>query len=496
MTTLVAGPNVIGPAEFSGRVARIAGGLDRVGIGDGDVVALMLKNDPVFVEAMVATRKTGAYYCPINWHFKADEVSYILRDSGAKLLVIHAEFLPQIEGAIPVGMPVLVVTSSNDTLPDGMTAWHKWIEEQPAYAGPERRPRGFMPYTSGTTGRSKGVRREPAAAEIVPRILELNRRSYGIEQGMKTLVVAPMYHAAPNVVALLAAISDSTIVIEPRFDAERVLSLIEQHALDHIYLVPTLMVRLLRLPESVRRQYDLSSMRFVACTGSSCPPAVKSEMIKWWGPVIHEQYAASELGPITFITSLEAVQKPGSAGKPMEGALLKILDANDNEVPCGTVGTIYARQTLFPDFTYNNNDAARRAIERHGLISVGDMGYVDADGYLFVSDRASDMVISGGVNIYPAEIEHVLIGMPGVEDCAVFGIPDAEYGEALMAAVQMCEGHVADSDAVKMFLAKRIAGYKVPRHIEFHASLPREETGKIFKRKLKDPHWANAGRRI
>jgi long-chain acyl-CoA synthetase len=496
MTTLISGPTVIGPEEFADHVVRIAGGFDRLGIGDGDVVALMLKNDPIFVEAMVATRKIGAYYCPINWHFKADEVNYILRDSGAQLLVIHGEFLPQIEGAIPPGMPVLVVTSSNDTLSEGMMDWHKWIVEQPPYTGPERRPRGFMPYTSGTTGRSKGVRREPATADNLLRLLELARRTYGIEQGMKTLMVAPMYHAAPNVVALYAAISDGTIVIEPRFDAERALSLIEQHALDHTYLVPTLMVRLLRLPESVRQHYDLSSIRFVACTGSSCPPAVKSEMIKWWGPVIYEQYAASELGTITIINSQEAMQKPGSAGKPVEGALLKILDAKDNEVPCDTVGTIYARQHLFPDFTYNNNDAARRAVERDGLISCGDMGYVDADGYLFICDRATDMVISGGVNIYPAEIEHVLIGMPGVEDCAVFGIPDAEYGEALLAAVQMREGHAADSDAVKTFLAKRIAGYKVPRHVEFHASLPREETGKIFKRKLRDPHWAKAGRRI
>jgi long-chain acyl-CoA synthetase len=256
------------------------------------------------------------------------------------------------------------------------------------------------------------------------------------------------------------------------------------------------MVRLLRLPAEVRGRYDLSSMRYVSCMGSSCPPEVKRAMLDWWGPVIHEAYAASELGVITVITPQEALQKPGSVGRPAAGALLKILDANGHEVPKGTVGTIYARQPIYTDFTYNNNDEARNALEREGLWSVGDMGYVDTDGYLFICDRATDMVISGGVNIYPAEIEHALLNMPGVADCAVFGIPDAEFGEALAAAVQMFDGYEASGDAVRNFLVGRIAGYKVPRLVEFHAALPREETGKIFKRMLKEPHWANAGRRI
>ena len=503
MTTLIFGDTVVGPEEFSASVARIAGGLDRMGIGDGDVVALMLKNDPVFVEAMMAVRQLGAYYCPINWHFKADEAGYILRDCGAKLLVIHAELLPQVDGAIPAGMPVLVAgaaSASGDSLPAGMAAWDAWLAQQAAYAGPARRPRGNMPYTSGTTGRPKGVRRDPIPeqrlAEITAKTQELTRLAFGIAPGMKTLMAAPMYHSAPNLVALQAAIFEGTIVIEPRFDAERALALIEMHELDHIYLVPTLMVRLLRLDADVRARYDVSSMRYVSCMGSSCPPDVKSAMLDWWGPVIHESYAASELGAITIITPQEAMAKPGSVGLPAGGAVLKILDGNGNEVPAGTVGTIYARQPVYTDFTYNNNDGARRALERGGLWTVGDMGYVDGDGYLYICDRASDMVISGGVNIYPVEIEHALMNMPGIADCAVFGIPDAEFGEALAAAVQMCEGHEADAGAVRNFLAKRIAGYKVPRLVEFHAALPREETGKIFKRKLKEPHWANAGRRI
>jgi long-chain acyl-CoA synthetase len=516
MATLIFGETTIGAEEFSSRVARIAGGLDRLGVGDGDVVALMLRNEPVFVEVMLAVRAIGAYFCPINWHFKADEAGHILRDTDAKFLVVHADLLAQIGGAVPAGVQVFVVTPLPQTraafgidaeawpLPACSIGWASWLSAQRSYDGPARRARGNMPYTSGTTGRPKGVRRDPVAAENAAVILaaqgELNRRGFGIAPGMRTLIAAPMYHSAPNLVAMQAGLNDATMVIEPRFDAERTLMQIEAHRLDHVYLVPTLMVRLLKLPDDVRRRYDLSSMRYVSCMGSFCPPEVKARMLDWWGPVIFEAYAASELGLITVITPQEARSKPGSVGRPAGtaagNAIVRILDDEGLEAPVGTVGTIYCRQPAVPDFTYNNDDAARRSLERDGLWTVGDMGYVDADGYLFICDRASDMVISGGVNIYPAEIEQALIAMPEVADCAIFGIPDPEFGESLAAAVQLREGQQADAGDVQRFLAQRIADYKVPRLVEFHAALPREETGKIFKRRLRDPHWANAGRRI
>jgi len=516
MTTLIFGGTTIGAEEFSSRVANIAGGLDRLGVGDGDVVALMLRNEPVFVEAMLAVRLTGAYFCPINRHFKAEEAGHILRDTGAKVLVIHADLLAQIGGAIPGGVQVLVVAPLPETraafgigagpwpVPPNAIGWDGWLGAQQAYDGPARRARGNMPYTSGTTGRPKGVRRDPvpagAAAVMLAAQAELNRIGFGIAPGMRTLIAAPVYHSAPNLVAMQAALYDATMVIEPRFDAERTLMQIEAHRLDHLYLVPTLMVRLLKLPEEARRRYDLSSMRYVSCMGSFCAPEVKARMLDWWGPVIFEAYAASELGLITVIAPEEARRKPGSVGRPAETvagkATVRILDDEGREAPVGSVGTIYCRQPAVPDFTYNNDDAARRSLERDGLWTVGDMGYVDADGYLFICDRAADMVISGGVNIYPAEIEQALIAMPEVADCAVFGIPDPEFGEAVAAAVQLREGHLADAAGVQRFLAERIADYKVPRLVVFHASLPREETGKIFKRKLRDPYWKDAGRRI
>jgi long-chain acyl-CoA synthetase len=286
------------------------------------------------------------------------------------------------------------------------------------------------------------------------------------------------------------------LVLEERFDAERALALIERHRLTHAYLVPTMYVRLLRLPEETKKRYDLSSLRFVASTGSPCPAELKRAMIEWWGPVFNESYGASELGYVTAISSREALRKPGSAGRGFGPATIRILDEDGRELPRGKVGLIYARQPAYPDFTYNNNPEARTKIERDGLWTLGDMGFVDEEGYLYICDRAADMVISGGANIYPAEIEATLALMPGVRDCAVFGVPDEEFGEALAAAVQIEAGANLDKEAVQRYLAARIASYKVPRIVEFHAELPREESGKIFKRRLRAPYWEKSGRRI
>jgi long-chain acyl-CoA synthetase len=246
----------------------------------------------------------------------------------------------------------------------------------------------------------------------------------------------------------------------------------------------------------VKRRYDLSSIEFIGSTGSPCPPDVKKQMIEWWGPVINESYASSEAGFITLLSSEESRTHPGSAGRPLPGADVRILNDAGELQPPFEPGLIYCRQEAYPDFTYINREADRKAIDRDGLVAVGDVGYFDNDGYLYICDRKSDMVISGGVNIYPAEIEAVLITMPDVADCAVFGIPDAEYGEALAAHVQPHGGAKIEREAVRTFLKARIADYKVPRVVEFSDALPREESGKIFKRRLREPYWKDAGRQI
>jgi long-chain acyl-CoA synthetase len=477
--------------KFDEGVLRAAAGFERLGVAEGDVVCILLRNGLAFLQAQLAGRRLGAYTCPINWHYKAEEAGWILKDSGAKVLVCTPDLLRQIEGGVPPGVAIVDASESG---------WQSWLQSYSPHTGPERTARYSMPYTSGTTGRAKGVRRLPGSPEEAARAAETLARNvrlvYGLQPGARALLPAPLYHSAPNMYAQQAVLQGADLHLESRFDPERVLALIEQQRLDRAYMVPTMFSRMLKLPEAARRRYDLSSMRFVIIMGSTCAPEVKRAMIEWWGPVIHESYAASELGLITFISAQEALQRPGSAGKPIPGVQLKIMDAEGRALPPRSPGLIYARQPAYTDFTYNNNDEARRKLERDSLWTLGDVGYLDEDGYLFLNDRAVDMVISGGVNIYPAEIEAALIMMPGVADCAVFGIPDAEFGESLAAAVQLQAGHELTEKDVQDWLAQRIANYKVPRLIQFHAELPREESGKLFKRKLKAPFWEQASRKI
>jgi long-chain acyl-CoA synthetase len=509
VASVITGDKTREGAEIAARAQRGIGGLAALGIGEGDVVAIMLRNELSFLEAMLIARLAGCYSCPINWHYKADEAGYILRDCSAKALIVHADLLRQIEGGVPDGVHVIVVEPGPEVraafridpelcgIPKGATEWEAWLAASPAYDGPPRRVYGSVPYSSGTTGKPKGVMRKPATGpEQLQRILEVTQNVLGIKPGMRTALVAPLYHSAPASYGMQSLLNGDLVIMHERFEAERLLADIQRYKLDRLYLVPTHFVRLLRLPDEVKKRYDLSSIVFVASTGSPCPPEVKKQMIDWWGPVINESYASSEAGFITLLSSEEAKTHPGSAGRPIPGADVRIMDDNGKLLPPFEPGLIYCRQEAYPEFTYINRDADRRAIDRDGLVAVGDIGYFDRDGYLYICDRKSDMVISGGVNIYPAEIEAVLITMPGVADCAVFGIPDAEFGEALAAHVQPHNGAPLEREAVRAFLRDRIADYKVPRVVEFSDALPREESGKIFKRRLRDPYWKDAGRRI
>jgi long-chain acyl-CoA synthetase len=505
---------------FEHRWRRAAAVLQARGVGDGDVVALMLHNRPEVLELMMAVRHLGAQWCPVNWHYKADELRHILRDSGARVFVAEAVLLQALAadlaawvdadadaaasaGHAPAQAPLCIYRCGNGT-PGGasLERWPAWEAERDR-AGPlntaPAAPRGAMFYTSGTTGRPKGIVRAAATPEHVARGLEVRRMSYGFARtpgDERALLSAPIYHSAPNAYALSAVQDGVTLHLEERFDAERTLQLIHEHRLTHAYLVPTMYVRLLALPEAVRAKYDLSSMRFVASTGSPCPPQVKRAMIDWWGPVIYESYGASELGYMTLLTPEQALAKPGSAGRPLPGVTLAILSDEGRELPRGQASLIYIDQPAFPDFSYVQNDEARQRMAVGGLKTMGDVGFLDDDGFLFIVDRQADMVISGGVNIYPVEIEAVLHAMPGVADCAVFGIPDDEFGEALAAAVQPQPGALLTADAVRDHVRAHLATFKVPRVVTLHEALPREDTGKIFKRRLREPYWAGRQRRV
>jgi long-chain acyl-CoA synthetase len=490
--TLVFQGRTITPDEFEDRWRRSGAALSAAGVGDGAIVALMMRNNPEAIELMVATRHLGAQWCPVNWHFKTDEVQYVLGNSGARVFIADAALLAGLHGLDTAGTQVF---TTRGTQP-GVPAWEPLRDATPPTAAPAAAPRGAMFYTSGTTGRPKGIVRVPMTPDQAQAAAAMRRMAYGAEPVMRALLNAPWYHSAPNGYALGIVQENGTLYVEERFDAERTLQLIHEYRLTHAYLVPTMYVRMLALPHEIKAKYDLGSMRFVSSTGSPCPPEVKRAMIGWWGPVIHECYGASELGYMTLLTSEQALRKPGSAGPAMPGVTLKILDDDGRELPRNVPGLIYIDQPATPDFSYVGHAESRARMEVGGLKTMGDVGYLDDEGFLFIVDRQADMVISGGVNIYPVEIETLLHGMPGVADCAVFGIPDDEFGEALAAAVQPADGAALTADGVRAWLHERIAGYKVPRIVSFHDQLPREDTGKIFKRKLREPYWAGRTLRV
>ena len=512
--TITSGARVAEIAALQERAARAASGFRSIGIGSGDVVAVYLRNDFPFMEASTAAGLVGAYSTPVNWHNSPDEARYIFENSGAKAIVIHADLLRGIEKAIPKDVPVFVVEtppeivsayglSPDDAkLPAGATSWDTWLAQFPPIEAGPAEPPGSMIYTSGTTGHPKGVRRAPPTPEqavawagIIGKVMGFNA-TYGDPQDMVTVVTGPMYHSAPNAYGLYAFRVGANIILQPRFDAEELLQMIERHKVTHLHMVPTMFVRLLKLPDEVKRKYDLSSLRFVVHAAAPCPVHVKQAMIEWWGPVINEYYGGTETGAVVFCNSEEYLAHPGTVGKAVENAKVLVLDDKGNELARGATGEIVCRIATIPDFTYHGDDEKRRKSEKAGLIALGDVGYLDDDGFLYLCDRAKDMVISGGVNIYPAEIEAELHKMPGVGDCAVFGIPDDEFGESLCAVVQPQPGATLSEVDVRSFLRERVAGYKVPKKVEFRSDLPREDSGKIFKRKLREPYWEGAGRAI
>jgi long-chain acyl-CoA synthetase len=494
--------------EIFARANRVSTGFDALGVGPGDSVALMLRNDFPFLETTFAVGRLGAHAVPINWHFVADEVDHILQDSAAKAIVVHADLLPQIEAAIPEQVAVLVVETPVEIaaaykvsetaarVPEGRVDYEQWLSRHDGWTEAPRSSPGAMLYTSGTTGKPKGVRRKPPKPEQMQLGQRIGAKIYGFGPEARAVMTGPMYHIAPNTFALAIAALGDRLVLQPKFDPVDLLQLIEEHAITTLNVVPTMFVRLLRLPKDEREQYDLSSLTHAVHNAAPCPPDAKREMIEWWGPVIWELYGGTESGPATACSSEEWLAHPGTVGRAVEGSTIKILDDQGNALPPGEVGEVFVRSSTNSEFTYHGREAERAEIEKDGLITLGDMGYLDEDGFLFLCDRKRDMVISGGVNIYPAEIEAALIGVEGVADCAVFGVPDQEFGESLLAVVERAPDSTITAEFVRSELLGRLARYKVPKRIEFRADLPREDTGKIYKRKLRDPYWKDANNSI
>ncbi len=514
MGEFISGARRLSLAAIEERAARAAAGLASLGVGRGDLIAVYLRNDLPFFEASLAAGIIGAYPTPVNWHYAPAEARYLFENSGARAIVIHADLIEPIREALPPGVPVLVVPTPPEiaeaygiaaearAVPAGMTDWTTWLEGFAPYDGPAETPPGTIIYTSGTTGHPKGVRRSPPTAEQAEAYNRILFNGFGFagridaSKPIVTVVTGPMYHSAPNAYGLISARIGATVILQPRFDPEGLLRLIEQHKVTHLHMVPIMFNRLLKLPEAVKRKYDLSSLEFVIHAAAPCPAPIKRAMIEWWGPVINEYYGATETGIVTFCTSQEWLAHPGTVGRAVPDAEVAVIDAAGDRLPVGEIGEVVARAGALADFTYHGDDAKRAAAEKAGLIAPGDIGYFDKDGFLYLCDRAKDMIISGGANIYPAEIEAELHKMPGVADCGVFGIPDEEFGEAICAVVQPSPGVQLTEQEVKTYLRAHMAGYKLPKRVEFHAELPREDSGKIFKRKLREPYWAGMDRRI
>ncbi|CCW12642.1 AMP-binding protein [Rhodococcus aetherivorans] len=483
--------------ELDDNSAALARVLHDAGLRRGDTVALLSDNTVEAFEVFWATQRSGLYITAINWHLKPDEVAYIIGDSGAKALIVSSSISDLAVQASPL-LPDSVLRLSFGGAVPGYDSYEAALADAGTPLADQ--PSGaIMLYSSGTTGFPKGVkmplpdRQVDEPGEVIVPLLQ---HMYGIGEEDVYLSSAPIYHAAPLRWGGALHALGATIVMLPKFDAVETLETIERYRVTATQMVPTMFVRILKLPQDVRTAYDLSSLRVVVHAAAPCPPDVKQAMIDWLGPIIYEYYSSTEANGMTFVNSEEWLQKPGSVGKAMVGTI-HVCDDDGHEVPPGEVGAIFFERDELP-FTYHNDPdktAAAQHPEHPNWTTVGDLGYVDEDGFLFLTDRKAFMIISGGVNIYPQEVENVLTLHPKVDDVAVIGIPDPEMGEQVKAVVQLAQG-VEPSDSVAdeliTYVRERIANYKAPRSVDFVTSLPRTATGKLVKREIRETYTSGA----
>jgi long-chain acyl-CoA synthetase len=498
-------PAVIAPdggvvtyAELAREADRYGRGFQALGLVPGDAVATLLPNGVTALAAYFAAIETGLYIVPVNWHQVAAEIAHILTDSGAGAFLADERFAAVArEAADLAGVKNRFAAGS---VPGFEPAAR--LGDDGTDARPSPRTHGApMLYTSGTSGRPKGVRR-PLTGEDPDQVSPVAGWFFGLF-GLAPLddhvhlCCSPLYHTAVLNFATISVQLGHPVVLMDHFEPAELLALVERHRVTHTHMVPTQFRRLLALPQPVRDRYDVSSLRAVIHSAAPCPPDVKRQMIQWWGPVITEYYAASEGGG-TGITAREWLARPGSVGKAWLGTEVRVLDDHGDDVPAGQTGLVYLRMGT-STFDYHQDEEKTRASRARGMFTVGDIGYLDEDGYLYLCDRKSDMIISGGVNIYPAEIENALSSHPAVADVAVFGIPHDDWGEEIKAVVQPAAGAGPGPELTTdllAFLGDRVARFKLPRTIDYVAELPRDPNGKLYKRRLRDPYWTNRDRAI
>ena len=468
------------------------------GLRTGDHIAILMENNATYLEVAWAAHRAGLYYTALNSHLKTAEVQYILDDCGASALVASPAMAGALSGLdlgrVPLRLSVGGVLVGFEQYEDAVARF----STEPIADECEGRE---MLYSSGTTGRPKGVRKTLAATALgdpsaVPVQIATNMGRSGAGPGAVYLSPAPLYHSAPLVYCTSMLRLGATVVVMEHFDPGLCLELVERHRVTHAQFVPTMFARMLQLPDDVRRAHDLSSLRYVVHAAAPCPPDVKRRMLEWWGPIIHEYYSGTEDIGSTWITASEWLAHPGSVGRPLNP--VHIVGPDGEELPAGEEGVVYFEGGR--KFEYHNDpDKTASVTNERGWRTLGDVGRLDADGYLYLTDRQAHMIIAGGVNIYPQEAENVLASHPAVADAAVVGVPDPDMGEAVKAVVQLVDPGAArpslEAELVE-FCRARLANYKCPRTVDFVAELPRDPNGKLYKRVLKERYWAGHDTRI
>ncbi|MDY7106363.1 MAG: AMP-binding protein [Actinomycetota bacterium] len=477
-------------AELNEDANRLARALRARGLQAGDAVAFMVSNRAEFPTVMAAAQRAGLRFTPINWHLTAEEASYIVADCEAKAFVADARFADVAADAARRATDATVRFSVGGTI-DGFESFDAALAAEDPADLDDPIAGGAMLYTSGTTGRPKGVYR-PGYGGTTGSTLSHLRYEPGVHRHLCT---GPLYHAAPLVISLNGPLLKGVgVVLMDGWSAEETLALIERHGITHSHMVATMFHRLLSLPDEVREAADVSSLVTVLHGAAPTPVSVKQAIIDWWGPVLFEYYAATE-GAGTVVTSEEWLKKPGTVGRTPRPDHVRIVDDEGNLQPAGVPGTIYLKAPTVGRFEYFKDPDKTSRTYREDHFTLGDVGYLDEDGYLFLTDRSANLIISGGVNIYPAEVEAALFDHPAIADAAVIGVPDPEWGETVVAVVQVKDGVPQSEETAADLIAHcraNLAHYKCPRRVDFTDELPRTDTGKLYKRRLRDQYRAAA----